>query len=247
MGQDRNQILKRFGKAVAELRRVTGLSQEALAERSGLHRTYVGAVERGERNPTIVSITALASGLGYPPAVLVERASRLSPVPREEADPYGRHLPLYTLEAAAGRFLANEPVEEQGWVEVHGLRLREGMFVARAVGKSMEPRIPDASYCVFRGELGGGPLAGSRGNKIVLAALYGAEDPEGGGRFTIKRYRSTKSFGDDDTWTHERIVLESDNKAVPDIEFAADDEPPVIIAEFIDVLEAGRLDSVSER
>ncbi len=228
-----------MGRAIAESRRQAGLSQEELAHRSGLHRTYVGAVERGERNPTIVSLVAIADGLGCSVGELVENAFRLRVVPFENAEPYVRHLPLYTLEAAAGRFLENRPVEEQGWVEVSGLRLRKGMFVARAVGRSMEPRIPDGSYCVFRGELGGGPLAGSRDGKILLIALYGSEDPEEGGRFTIKRYRSDKDFREDGTWEHERIVLESLNKQVQDIEVDPRSDPPSPIAEFVQVLAIG--------
>jgi phage repressor protein C with HTH and peptisase S24 domain len=56
------------------------------------------------------------------------------------------------------------------------------MFVAKVVGKSMEPRIPDGSYCVFAA-----PVQGTRQGKIVLAQLRDQADPEGGERYTLKR------------------------------------------------------------
>src|SRR5205085_1250582 len=96
-------------------------------------------------------------------------------VSEAEAEPYVRHLPVMTLAAAAGRFLENRPIAVEGWVEVPG-KLRPGMFVARVEGRSMEPRILAGSYGVFRGEANGGPLAGSRQGKIVLAALHDAAD-----------------------------------------------------------------------
>ena len=53
-----------FGGRVRELRESANLSQEALAERSGLHRTYISSIERGQRNVTLTNIHALARGLG---------------------------------------------------------------------------------------------------------------------------------------------------------------------------------------
>lgn len=60
-----------FGRRVRARRLEIGLSQEVLAEAAGLHRTYVGSVERGERNIALVNIVRLAGALGVDPAELV--------------------------------------------------------------------------------------------------------------------------------------------------------------------------------
>lgn len=52
-----------FGDRVRELRLASGMSQEDLAEASGLHRTYVSSLERGQRNVGLDNIVALASAL----------------------------------------------------------------------------------------------------------------------------------------------------------------------------------------
>ncbi len=60
-----------FAARVREERTRQGLSQEALAEKSGLHRTYIGSVERGERNVSIDNIERIAKALDVRPADLL--------------------------------------------------------------------------------------------------------------------------------------------------------------------------------
>ena len=64
-------VRRRLGPNVQRPRREKGWSQEELAERSGLHRTYVSGVERGVRNPTITVVDKLASTLGEKAGVLL--------------------------------------------------------------------------------------------------------------------------------------------------------------------------------
>ncbi len=63
-----------FGRAVRSVRVERGLSQEALAAHSGLHRTYIGGIERGERNLSYANILRLAHALDVPASELVLRA-----------------------------------------------------------------------------------------------------------------------------------------------------------------------------
>ena len=57
-------IEKQFGQRIKELRLAKNLSQEELAYRASVHRTYLGSIERGERNPSLKNITGIAQALG---------------------------------------------------------------------------------------------------------------------------------------------------------------------------------------
>lgn len=67
-----NPELKKFGEYVLKLRKARGLSQEKLAELAGLHRNYVGGIERGERNVALLNIVQLAKALGVSPSELLK-------------------------------------------------------------------------------------------------------------------------------------------------------------------------------
>lgn len=80
-------LLVEFGTRIRAARLTAGLSQEELANACGLHRTYVGSAERGERNVGILNLFTLASALHLDPARLVEGLTR-PPQPQR-----GHHRP----------------------------------------------------------------------------------------------------------------------------------------------------------
>ena len=66
-----------LGRAIRERRDDLGLSQEQLAARCELHRTYLADVERGNRNPSLESIESIAKGLGVPVSELFKHVERI--------------------------------------------------------------------------------------------------------------------------------------------------------------------------
>lgn len=65
-------IYEKLGQKIREKRLALGVSQEELANSAGLHRTYIGSVERGERNVSLQNIAALAKALSTCPSELLE-------------------------------------------------------------------------------------------------------------------------------------------------------------------------------
>jgi len=70
--KDALHFQKQFGKKLTALRKAKGWSQETLALESGLARSYLGGVERGQRNISLVNICKLAVSLGVSPSALLE-------------------------------------------------------------------------------------------------------------------------------------------------------------------------------
>jgi SOS-response transcriptional repressor LexA len=144
--------------------------------------------------------------------------------------PFVTHLPRYSLAVAAGKFLENQEVSEEGWEEAPAdLRLTKEMFVAEIVGRSMEPRIPDGSLCVFR--LG---VTGSRQGRLVLVERLGGGAND---RYTVKRYASEKTEREDGTWSHGKITLEPLNPEFEAWTLEPEEDRFRILAEFVRVLE----------
>src|SRR5882762_8122204 len=160
-------------------------------------------------------------------ARLYEEHVEAARVELEEVQPFVSHLPLYSLQAAATKFGEDRDVEAEGWVKAPAkLRLTSDMFVGRVVGRSMEPRIPDGSLCVFRKG-----VVGSRQGKLVLVERMGITDTSA--RYTIKKYTSQKRRTGEEEWEHAAVRLEPLNKEFEGFDLKEGEAR--VIAEFIQV------------
>ena len=162
---------------------------------------------------------------------------RLKP---EDVKPFENAVPIFNLEIAAGNFseqqIINEqqPIDETDWVELpDSFRPQPGHFVARVVGESMNKRIPNGAWCLFKQEQGG-----SRNNKIVVVQHRDIQDPDTGASYTVKRYSSEK-LQQGDEWRHSRIVLkpESYMDGYEDLVFGGDEAGELrVVGEFVVVV-----------
>ncbi len=147
--------------------------------------------------------------------------------------PFVTHLPVYSLRAAATKFGEQMESEEEpvSWLRApENLRLHEGMFVATVVGRSMEPRIPDGSACIFRA-----PVTGSRNGRLLLIEKFGDAEAS---RFTVKRYARQGALVESAD-REGAIRLEPLNKEFPAFDLTADEFR--VIAEFVQVLHSDQL------
>ena len=71
-----SELVRILSENLRRLRKDRGLSQEKLADRCGLHRTYIGSVERGERNVTLGSLEVIASSLGVSVPYLLSKHTK---------------------------------------------------------------------------------------------------------------------------------------------------------------------------
>ena len=118
-------------------------------------------------------------------------------------------VPVIDLRFAAGAFSDAQPLDHAAgdWVALPDwVRPQPGLFVAQVVGESMNRRIPNGSWCLFRAN-----PPGTREGKVVVVQHRSIADPETGGQYTVKRYASEKMPAEDGAWQHLRITLHPDS------------------------------------
>lgn len=192
---------------------------------------FLRTLEDSLSNTLRLSLRTAVTVDDFPRALarLYEEHVEAAHVGSEEVQPFVTHLPLYSLQAAATKFGEDREVEAEGWVKAPAkLRLTSDMFVGRVVGRSMEPRIPNGSLCVFRKG-----VVGSRQGKLVLVERIGSTDTTS--RYTIKKYTSQKRRTGEEEWEHARVRLEPLNKEFEGFDLKEGDAR--VIAEFLQVLE----------
>lgn len=154
----------------------------------------------------------------------------------EEVVPYQNAVPIFDLDVAAGAFSQEQLPADCAWVELpEHMRAKEGMFVTRIVGESMNKRIPNGAWCLFMAN-----PAGSRSGKIVIVSHSGISDPDFGERYTIKRYFSEKVPTLDGEAENSRVVLRPDSydSSYEPILVSSDDEGEFrVLGEFLGILE----------
>ena len=158
---------------------------------------------------------------------------RIEPVVNDDVK-YIDFLPVYSIKAACGYFGEGDDVSELGWIQVEGIgKLNRNMFVVQASGHSMEPRINDGDFCVFRAN-----PAGSRQGKIVLVQHHNYYDSDYSGAYSIKEYSSVKSYDEFGNWQHEKIELLPLNKDYNPIVIDAEEaEDFRVIGELVGVVD----------
>lgn len=156
-------------------------------------------------------------------------------LPEPEVMPFINSVPVYNLKIAAGDFSEYQTAGEFDWVELpEHIRIADGYFVAQVLGESMNRRIPNGSWCLFKANPGG-----SREGKIVLVQHRDIQDVEQGGHYTVKEYRSEKADAGDDNWYHSKIILKPKTSALgyKDITLTEDQARHLrVVGEFVSIL-----------
>ena len=149
--------------------------------------------------------------------------------------PFENAIPLFHFKAAAGAFSESQNYEDIDWVELpEPYSIKAGYFICQVKGESMNRRIPDGSWCLFKQDSGG-----SRQGKIVLVEHCSIQDQDGHGSYTLKTYHSTK-IQTDEGWIHSKIILRPNSffAHYEDILLANDELDELrVVGEFIGIVE----------
>lgn len=154
---------------------------------------------------------------------------------QKEVRPFENCVPLYDLKAAAGQFSDEQQISDIDWIELPDIfRPQQGLFVIQIIGESMNRRIPNGSWCLFKKN-----PAGSRQGKVVLVQHREISDNDTGGHYTVKIYESKKITHENGTWQHTSIILQpdtSDPGYEPVVLDERQSEELQVIGEFVAVL-----------
>ncbi|MCF8342528.1 MAG: DUF2075 domain-containing protein [Chitinophagaceae bacterium] len=137
-----------------------------------------------------------------------------------DVKPYINAIPLVDISAAAGNFSDVQMHTELTWIEPpFNISAKKGYFVCKVTGESMNKKIPNGSYCLFKQDEGG-----SRNGKIVLVESTNFLDAEFGSGYTVKEYHSVRNI-DSEQRSHVSITLKplSSISDYKDIELTGDE------------------------
>ena len=243
----RPSLLRAVAERIRQVRSAARVTQEQVAHRLDTNPKNYQRMESGTQNLTLQTVQNIADALEIDPFELLRPPERFSAEPdadelraalRElsraghtvysgsERHPPGA-LPVMSLRAAASQFGGAAPVHVEAWVTLRGARVSasiDGRFVALVTGKSMQPKIPDRSLCLFRS-----PLLGSLEGRIVLAQLRNILDPDTGGAYAVKRVGGLEVASDGRL----QLRLDSLNPKFAPIHVDASDRGELgVIAEF---------------
>lgn len=165
-----------------------------------------------------------------------EKKGPMRILPVADVKPYVNAVPLIDIYAAAGDFSAPQISKDDfKWVELPmHISVKEGYFVCQIIGESMNKKIKNGSWCLFKQDTGG-----SREGKIVLVEHLNIQDSNFGAGYTVKSYHSEKATTEQG-WSHTSIVLKplSFDPQFEEISLKEDERSTLkVIGEFVTILD----------
>jgi len=164
--------------------------------------------------------------------------NNLKILPFDQVNPFFNAIPILYIYAAAGSFSdLQTPTECENfkWIEIpNKISNAKDYFVCQVIGESMNKKIENGSWCLFK-KNPGGTIEG----KIVLVEHFNIQDSDFGAGYTLKSYHSEK-IKTDEGWEHKSITLKplSYDSAYESIELEDNEiEELKVIGEFITVLD----------
>jgi hypothetical protein len=187
---------------------------------------------------TSASVVDVVASASLDPDTAQTNVFPFKPLDRKHVKPFTNAVPVVALKLAAGMFSEVQSFDKDAvdWVQLPDIyRPQPGMFIAQVVGESMNRRIPNGSWCLFRAN-----PQGTRAGKVVVAQHRSIDDPDSDGSYTVKIYSSEKIQSAEGSWHHSLVKLSpdsTDQKFKPLIFGPESAESVKIVAEMIAVLD----------